>query len=138
MQSLATTTKYMKSVYSLSTSGLLLSTVTVFFKVLPCLIDCSRLSLAWAGLTFLLPPPNAGSPGGGGGGGPGRLAGGGGGGGGKGMSSISCSDCCTRHPVEEKPKTKRAKCQSDTYGELRHYTPHSGNVVAMDKARRGR
>lgn len=51
-------------------------------------MDSSNWSLAWAGLPFLAPPPNAGSPeSGGGGGGPGRpVVGGGGGGGGNGMS----------------------------------------------------
>lgn len=77
--------------YSLSTSGLLLSLVTVFFKGLPCLMDCNSWSLAWTGLPFLPPPPNAGSPGGGGGGGPDRVAGGGGGGGGGNGIPISFS-----------------------------------------------
>lgn len=75
--------------YSLSTIGLLLSLVTVFFRGLPCLIDCSNWSLAWTGLPFLPPPPNAGNPAsGGGGGGPDSelvIGGGGGGGGGNGM-----------------------------------------------------
>lgn len=79
----------MRSWYSLSTSGLLLSLVTVFLKGLPNLMDCSSWSLAWTGLTFLPPTPNAGSPGGGGGGGPGREASGGGGGGGGNGISIS-------------------------------------------------
>lgn len=77
-------------VYSLlSMSGLLLSTVTVFFRGLPCLMDCSSWSLAWAGLPpFLAPPPKADGPGGGG---PddGAGGGGGGGGGGKGMPDVS-------------------------------------------------
>lgn len=94
--------------YSLSISGLLLSTVTVFFSGLPCLMDCSSWSRAWTGLPpFLDLPPNAGRAGGGGG--PDRPAaaggGGGGGGGGNGISfkgprqqtlgrrRRSCDDC---------------------------------------------
>lgn len=77
----------------LSMSGLLLSTVTVFFRGLPCLMDCSSWSLACAGLPpFLAPPPKADGPGGGGGGGGpdvGAGGGGGGGGGGKGMPDAS-------------------------------------------------
>lgn len=72
-------------IHSLPIIGPLLSLVTVFFKVLPCLMDCNNWSLAWPGFPFFPPPPNAGRPIGGGNGGPEDGAGGGGGGG-NGMS----------------------------------------------------
>lgn len=81
--------------------GLLLSTVTVFFKGLPIRMDCSSWSLAWAGLAFLPPPPKAGNAGGGGGG-P-DSGGGGGGGGGNGMLNRFSSDLHTSRKTTKQP-----------------------------------
>jgi len=87
--------------YSLVTSGLLLSLVTVFFRGLPSLMDCSSWSLACNGLPPFLPglAPNTGGKddGGGGGGGPERVTGGGGGGGGGNGMAI-----CTRSGKTDK------------------------------------
>lgn len=111
-------------------SGLLLSFITVFFRGLPCLIDCSNWSLAWAGLPFLDPPPNAGSPGGGGGGGPGRPAIGGGGGG-NGMS-ISFK---MLHTSKSKNKTKQNRVGQQRQNASDGYYE---NVRSVKLLRRGR
>jgi len=89
-----TNTSLWASVYLLLMSGLLLSLVTVFFRGLPSLMDCSSWSRACNGLLppFLLAPaPNIGGgpDGGGGGGGPDRVVGAGGGGGGGGAKGMA-------------------------------------------------
>jgi hypothetical protein len=80
-------------------SGLLLSLVTVFFRGLPSLMDCSSWSLACNGLPPFLPGPAPKAGAGGGGGGPDRVAVGGGGGGGGGGNGIAV---CTRAGKTEK------------------------------------